>query len=257
LGWLLAGPAAVLTLARHRRTMVPAIVVASLIWNAAYISMAFLPPDRTAAAAYYDSLVSYLDTRPQPLRIEVVPTHTFAHADTLALRIDGIARGWETQLDRALNPEFYTGQLDADTYHRWLLEHAVSIVALPLGRLRDMSLDEAAVIRSRPTYLRPLWENHDWQVYEVADASPLVDNGAAVVDVQPDEIVLDTRRAGWTTLKFRFTDMYSVSEGAACIAPTDAGWIRIFVEQPGRIRLTISLSVGAVIGRGESLCASQ
>ncbi len=257
LGWLVAGPTAVLTLARRRRTMVPAIVVASLVWNAAYISMAFMPPDRTASAAYYDTLVSYLDTLPQPLRLEVVPTQTFAQADTLALRIDGIARGWETQLDRELNPEFYTGRLDAETYHRWLLEHAVSIVALPLGRLRDMSLDEAAVIRSRPAYLREVWGNEDWQVYEVVDAAPLVDSGAVVVDVQPDVLTIDATRTGWTTLKFRFTDLYKVSEGAACIAPSDEGWIRIFVEQPGRIRLTISLSIGAFVARGESACAAD
>ena len=255
LGWLVAGPVAALTLARHRRVMVPVIVVASLFWNAAYISMAFRSADRTASPGYYDSLVSYLDTLPQPLRIEVVPTHTFAHADTLALRIDGIARGWETQLDRDLNPEFYTGRLDADTYKRWLLEHAVSIVALPLGRLRDMSRDEAAVIRSRPNYLREVWENDDWQVYAVDGAAPLVDNGATVVDVQPDALTIDATRTGWTTLKFRFTDLYHVSEGAACIAPTDGGWMRIFVDRPGRIRLTISLSIDAVLNRGASSCS--
>ncbi len=254
LGWLVIGPVAALTLARHRLTIVPVIVAASLIWNAAYISMAFMPADRTAGADYYDTLVSYLATIPQPLRIEVVPTQTFAQADTLALRIDGIARGWETQLDRALNPEFYTGHLDADTYRRWLLEHAVSIVALPLGRLRDMSLDEAAVIRSRPTYLREVWENDDWQVYEVADASPLVDNGAALVNVQPEGLTIDATRTGWTTLKFRFTDLYRVAEGDACLAPTDGGWIHIFVEQPGRVSLTISRSIDAVLNRGMSSC---
>ncbi|HEX2785122.1 MAG TPA: hypothetical protein VHN36_16175, partial [Ilumatobacteraceae bacterium] len=184
---------------------------------------------------------------PRPVRVEVVPTHTFAQADTLALRIDGIARGWETQLDRVLNPEFYTDRLDAETYHRWLLEHAVSIVALPLGRLRALSEDEAAVIRSRPTYLREAWANDDWQVYVVDDASPLVDNGATVVDVQPDELTVDATRTGWTILRFRFTDLYTVSQGAACIEPTSDGWIRVFVEQPGRIRLTISLSIDAVI----------
>jgi hypothetical protein len=255
LGWLIAGPAAALTLGRCRRTIVPTILAVSVLWNAAYVSMGFMPADRTASPSYYDSLVSYLDTLPQPLRIEVVPTQTFAQADTLALRIGGIARGWETQLDRKLNPDFYTGRLDADTYHRWLLEHAVSIVALPLGRLRDVSLDEASVIRSRPTYLREVWENEDWQVYKVVDASPLVDNGAVVVDVQPDELAIDATRTGWTTLKFRSTDLYRVSEGDACVAPADEGWIRIFVEHPGRIRLTISLSIDAVINHGISSCA--
>lgn len=249
LGWLVAGPAAVLTLTSHRRTMVPVIVATSLIWNGAYIAMAFRPADRTAHASYYDSLVDYLDTLPQPRRIEVVPTQTFAQADTLALRIDGIARGWETQLDREMNPEFYTGRLDADTYHRWLLDHAVSIVALPLGKLRPVSRDEAAVIRSRPTYLREVMANDDWQVYAVVDATPLVDNGAIVVDVKPDELTVDATRTGSTTVKFRFTPLYRVAEGAACIEPTSDGWIRVVVERPGRVRLAISLSIDAILNR--------
>lgn len=256
LGWLLAGPAAALTLARHRRLMVPAIVVASLVWNGAYIAMAFQPADRTATASYYDSLLSYLHTLPRPLRIEVVPTQTFGQADTLALQSDGIARGWETQLDRRLNPEFYTGRLDASTYHRWLTEHAVSIVALPLGRLRDMSLDEAAVIRGRPPYLRSVWGNDDWQIYAVVDAAPLVDNGATVVDVQPEELTIDSPRTGWATLKFRYTSLYSVTEGAACIEQGVGGWIRLFVQHPGRVRLTISLSLEAVTNGRTSSCAT-
>jgi hypothetical protein len=256
LGWLLAGPTAALTLRRHRRAMIPVIVIASLIWNGEYISMAFRPADRTASASYYDSLVTYLDTLPQPLRIEVVPTHTFAHADTLALRIGGIARGWETQLDRELNPEFYAGRLDAVTYHGWLLEHAVSIVALPLGRLRDRSQDEADVIRSKPDFLREVFVNDDWKVYAVVDALPLADNGATVVDVQPDELTVDATRTGWTTVKFRFTDLYTVSDGASCIRPADDGWIEVFVERPGRIRLTITLSTDALLRRG-SKCAER
>jgi len=223
----------------------------------AYISMAFLPADRTVSADYYDPLVSYLGTLPQPQRVEVVPTQTFAQADTLALRIDGIARGWETQLDRELNPEFYTGHLDADTYHDWLIEHAVSVVALPHGRLRDLSLDEAAVIRTHPAYLREVWVSDDWEVFKVVDASPLVDNGGVIVDVRPDELTVDATRAGWMTLKFRYTDLYAVSDGAACIAPADGGWIRIFAERPGRIRLTIELSLDAVLGRGASSCAAD
>jgi hypothetical protein len=128
---------------------------------------------------------------------------------------------------------------------------------LPLGRLQSKSLDEAAVIRSRPTYLSELWANEDWQVYAVVDPSPLVDNGAVVVDVQPEELTIDAPRTGWTTLKFRYTDLYRVSEGVACVAAADGGWIRVFVEEPGRIRLTISLSIGALIDRGTTSCAGD
>jgi hypothetical protein len=50
-------------------------------------------------------------------------------------------------------------------------------------------------------------------------------------------------------VKFRFTDMYEVSEGAACLEPSREGWIRVFVGKPGRIRLTIALSVDSVLKR--------
>ena len=70
--------------------------------------------------------------------------------------------------------------------------------------------------------------------------------------MQPDELAIDAPQTGWTTLKFRFTDLYEVSEGAACLQPSGEGWIRMFVERPGRIRLTISLSIDAVLNRSES-----
>jgi hypothetical protein len=246
LGWLLAGPVAALTIQRNTRTMVAVIVATSLIWNGAYIGMAFMPADRVASADYYDSLASFIDTLPQPLRVEVVPTATYGQADELALHINGIARGWETQLDRELNPEFYGDGLDAELYHQWLLEHAVSIVALPLGALREMSESEATVIRGHPAYLAPVWADHDWQVFRVVDAAPLADNDAVVVDVQPEDLTIRATRTGWTIVKFRFTDLYQVSQGDACIESTADGWIRLLVERPGQIQLTISPSVDAV-----------
>ena len=108
------------------------------------------------------------------------------------------------------------------------------------------------MIRHRPNYLREVFANEDWKVYEVVDASPLVDNGTTLVDVQPDELTIDARRTGWTTVKFKFTEMYDVSEGAACVEPSSDGWIMIFVEEPGRIRLTIALSIDAVLKRHQT-----
>jgi hypothetical protein len=48
--------------------------------------------------------------------------------------------------------------------------------------------------------------------------------------------------------------MYTVSEGDACLAPADGGWIRIFVERPGRIRLTVRSSIDVVVNRSTSAC---
>jgi hypothetical protein len=242
LGWLVAGPAAALSVRKHRRVVVPVFAAFSLIWSWSYVKMAFLPADQTASAEYYDSLAEYLHTLPQPLRVEVVPTSTFGQADQLALQINGIARGWETQIDRELNPVFYGGALDTSTFHQWLLDHAVSVVALPLGGVQDKSHDEEAIIRSEPSYLRPVWSNQDWRVYRVRDASPLADNGATVTDVQPESLTIRAPRAGWTEVKFRFTSLYQVSTGSACIDESPDGWIRLLVQKPGTIRLTVALS---------------
>ena len=138
-----------------------------------------------------------------------------------------------TQLDRELNPEFYTGHLDADTYHRWLLDHAVAIVALPLGRLRDASLDEAAVIHSNPSYLRKVWENDDWQVFDVVDA-------LTARRQRRRRRRRGTRRARHRRHANRMDEpevqihrSVPVSEGDACLAPADGGWIRISSNAPG------------------------
>ena len=58
--------------------------------------------------------------------------------------------------------------------------------------------------------------------------------------VEPaDELTIDATRTGWTTVKFRFTDMYTVSEGAACLEPSNEGWIRIFVVGAAAIRTLV------------------
>jgi hypothetical protein len=40
------------------------------------------------------------------------------------------------------------------------------------------------------------------------------------------------------------------------MAPAESGWIRLFVQHPGQIRLTISLS-SAIFDRGRSTCRPQ
>jgi len=251
LGWLGLGPAVALSARQHRRVLVPVVAVCSLVWSGAYVKMGFFPPAEAAKASYYEPLARYLETLPQPLRVEVVPTTTFSQADGLALQISGIARGWESQVDRELNPELNTGDLDSGTYHRWLLDNAVSVVALPHDSIRPQSRDEAAVIEAGAPYLTKVWASVDWDVYRVIDARPLADHGATIVKVEPERLTIDAPNTGWTEVKFRYTDLYRVSAGDACVEPTDAGWIRLLVHRAGRIELSVQLTGDAVLRRQE------
>lgn len=253
LGWLAAGPAAALTIRRHRRVVLPMFAVFTLIWSWAYVRIAFEPANASASAEYYESLGSYLATLPQPQRVEVVPTETFGQADELALETMGIARGWERQLDLELNPEFYDENFDADMFHRWLLEDAVSVVALPSESVRVEAQPEADIVLSEPDFLRLTWSNADWKVYEVVDATPLADHGARVVDVQPESLTIEASRTGWSLVRFRYTDLYQVEEdGVACLEESPDGWIRMLVHEPGTIHLRIALSSEALLPVGEA-----
>ena len=252
LGWLMTAPLAVLVIRGQRPWVLPTALAACLVWTFSPVKAALHIGDRTADAAYYDSLAAEVHKLPQPTRIEAVPTLTFGQADELALRTSGIARGWESQLDRAMNPEFYTDRLDADVFHRWLLEHAVGYVALPLGSVQQYSQAEAALVRSEPAYLHLVWQNDDWKLYAVRDAAPLASNGSRVVDVQPESLTIDVVTPGPTVVKFRYTELYRVATGDACIEPTADGWINLVVRAPGRVTLTIDAAEVTVLHRTPS-----
>ncbi len=249
LGWLASGPAGAVVIRRHRRTLLPAFAAFSLIWGWAYVSMSIQRSTPTASAAYYESLASYINALPGEQRVEVVPTDTYLQADVLAIEIN-IARGWETQIDRELNPEFYGNQLTDANFHLWLQQHAVQYVAVPLVGVHDKSIDEVAIINARPSYLRQVWADSKWKLYRVLDPLPLADNNATVIDVQPESLTIDARSVGTSIVRFRFTRLYSVTSGDACVSANPDGWIALDVRQPGVIQLDISVSNSLSIGSG-------
>ncbi|MEO5900352.1 MAG: hypothetical protein ABIR68_09495 [Ilumatobacteraceae bacterium] len=248
LGWLAAGPAAAIGLRRHRRVFVSFIAALSLVWGWSYAKMAFRSTDATATEQFYDSLAAYVNASPGGVhRVEVVPTETYRQADELALEIN-VARGWDTQLDRKYNPQLYARTLTNATFHRWLDDNAVGLVALPLGRLQHTAHLETTLIRAHPDYLQLAWANADWQVFRVVHGQPLATNGAIVQRVEPEALTIDATRTGTTTIKFRYSRLYRVTNGEACTTRAPGGWIDLHVARPGRITIRISLSAEALLG---------
>ncbi|MEO5724939.1 MAG: hypothetical protein ABIQ39_12860 [Ilumatobacteraceae bacterium] len=248
LGWLAAGPAALLVTPRARRMIMPAIAVLSLVWGWSYASMAFRPADASASEHYYDSLARYVNSLPGgSQRVEVVPTETLRQADELAMKIN-IARGWETQIDRKLNPGFYETPMDSGEFEEWLHDNAVSLVALPLSRIQESSSPEADLIRSRPAYLKPAWSNSGWDVYRVVDAQPLASNGVEVLKVEPESLTVLAPQTGESIIRFRYTKMYEVTVGQACITEGPDGWIDLHVATPGILVLHVKLTADAFVG---------
>ena len=247
LAWLAAAPAAVLTFHRFRRTLLPAFIAFTMIWSWSYVKLGLQPAAASAKASYYEPLAEFVLAQPGGVhRIEIVPTETFRQADELALQLD-IARGWEAQLDRQLNPEFYK-DLTAETYHRWLLRNAVEYVATPSSNVQLSSRNEQSIIESAPDYLVQVMSTADWLVFRVRDAEPLADNGATVTHISADALTIEATRPGLTTIRFRYSKWFHLTAGSACLRRNPDGWLQLDVATPGTIVADVSFTFSAAAG---------
>ena len=132
---------------RSRGTIVVAVVLAAAAvwqWVDPAVQAARAWRDPSASAVYYRPLLTELRRAdPSGARIEVPFTRDHWESVFLARRYP-LARGWERQLDRRLNPLFYAPRLDAAAYGRWLRSEAVRYVALP-----DVPMDVAGIREAR------------------------------------------------------------------------------------------------------------
>ncbi|MGK5543282.1 hypothetical protein ACSNOH_00785 [Streptomyces sp. URMC 127] len=122
-------------------------------------------------------------------RIEVVPARDHREAWLLG-RDFHLARGWNRQLDVVRGRLFYDGTLTATTYRRWIDHWAVGHIVLPSGRPDGPAEAEAALVRSRPPWLRKVWSDASRTVYAVRNAVPLVPAPARLLHMNSAAITL-------------------------------------------------------------------
>ncbi|GIU89223.1 MAG: hypothetical protein KatS3mg010_0322 [Acidimicrobiia bacterium] len=190
------------------------------------------------------------------MRVEIPFTRHHWETAYVATEIP-IARGWERQIDRELNPEFYDEEqpLDAARYEIWLRRNGVTHVALPDVPFDESSEREAQLIRSGLPYLTPVYRDDHWTVFVVRTSTGIVAGPASVVEMDGDHVVLDVTDAGASMLRVRESPLWYVAEGAACIEPTDDGWLRVSTSVPGRVVLRQRVDVLRVIEGDTDTCA--
>jgi hypothetical protein len=173
---LLSAPVLLLGSRRGRRASLAAsvaVAVIAAVQTTQIVKVAYATAhDRSTTEAYYHDVVSYLLDQPAAVRVEIPFTAQHWETAYVAEHIP-IARGWERQIDRRLNPEFYDQEapLDATTYHAWLLRNEVTHVALPDTEFDPSSAGEAQLIRNGLDYLEPVYRDRHWTVF-VVEASP-------------------------------------------------------------------------------------
>jgi hypothetical protein len=133
-----------------------------------------------SSVGYYHSLAARLDkiSDLRNYRVEVVNHGAHAGYDAL-LQHALLARGWETQEDVALNSSLQQDPLDPVTYKVWLDNNAVGYVALPASSVGGYP-EYTLVQKHRAGYLHQIWSNDDWELFRVADATPIVGRPGSV-----------------------------------------------------------------------------
>ncbi|MFC9976038.1 MFS transporter [Spirillospora sp. NPDC127200] len=173
-------------------------------------------------------------------RIEVVPLRSHWEAAGFARRFI-LARGWNRQVDAERHALFYDdGALTPASYRDWLHKWAVRYVVLPEGMEADWSgCAEAEMVRGGLPYLREVWRDRHWRLYQVADATPLVDGPATVGHINADELVVDVPDRGSTLLRISWSPWLRVrggDAGGACLT-REGDFVRLRAPGPGRYRV--------------------
>jgi hypothetical protein len=212
--------------------------------------------DPSITPDYYDGVLRYLHAVPGPVRVEIPATTQHWEAVYVGATVE-MARGWERQLDRRLNPEFYDRDrpLDAARYHRWLLHNGVSYVALPDTSFDSSSQREAQLVRHGLDYLHPVYRDAHWIVYRVAGASALLEGPGRLVSADGRRIEFDAHRPGQFTLRVRSFAVWHVDAGNACTGTSADDWLTVDAATAGRIVLTQQDPLLALLnGRADQSC---
>ncbi|NXY95487.1 MFS transporter [Streptomyces sp. BR123] len=128
-------------------------------------------------------------------RVEVVPASSHRESSAFPAYVN-LARGWNRQADLERNPLFYDDTLTAESYRAWLERWAVHYVVLPADKPDSGGEAEAKLVRQGLPYLRLVWGDPNWQLFEVDRPTEMVSGPATVVRAGADQLVVDVKAPG-------------------------------------------------------------
>ncbi|MFC8097146.1 MFS transporter [Streptomyces sp. NPDC057363] len=156
-------------------------------------------------------------------RVEVVPARSHREASALAPYVN-LARGWLRQADMERNPLFYDDTLNSANYHEWLKRWAVHYVVLPKGEPDgDGGKRERELVQRGLPYLKQVWGDANWQLFEVTNPTPLAEPDAVVQRADQGEWIIDVQRPGRVLVRMPYSPWLSIvdAEGNKLQAPQE------------------------------------
>jgi hypothetical protein len=265
MGSLLLGPALALGLWRaagsdHRQRLVLILLVPILVywqWSPVVRDLEDVHAQPSVEAGYYAPVRDFLRGTPNPnaYRVEVLPAEHHWESAYVPRGIY-IARGWERQLDRKLNPLFYDDLLTFNEYRNWLDELGVGYVAVPDAPLDYAAELEVKLIAREPPYLEKAFTSADWTVYRVRDPAPLAVGAGDLVKLTPEGFVVDADAPGTVLVRVNWTPYWSIEQGTGCVEQSPGGYTTLDVTEPGRFRVGVDVSPLRALDRGPR-CADR
>ncbi len=259
LSCLLAGPLVFLALDGPRRRLLLVLLAVPLLywqWQGAIRDVSRAAGDPAVERDFYTPLLAELEERSDgaPVRIEIPPTLDRWEVYYMSPQFL-LARGWERQQETH-DSRLFQSRLSPAGYREWLLAHGVTYVALPDATLDYLAQREAALIRGGLPYLRPIWGNGDWRLYEVQGARGLVDAPARLTAIGADWFDLRAPRAGRFLLRIHFSPYWNVTRGGGVCLYERGPWTLVELARPGSFHVETDLSTGGLLGR-HRVCASD
>jgi hypothetical protein len=254
LGSLMLGPVLAFGLWRRQKFALVLLIPVLIYWQWSPVvrDLEEVSAQPSVSPGYYAPLRDFLRGTPHhdAYRVEVLPAAHHWESAYVPLGIY-IARGWERQLDRKLNPLFYQSTpLTALEYRSWLDELGVGYVAVPHTELDYAGLGEKRLIRrGPPSYLERVFRDQNWTVYRVKDPSPLA-IGGRMVKLTPEGFVVDSDAPGTVLVRVHWTPYWSIERGSGCVEQAPDGYTMLDVQTPGRFRVGVDFSPGRMISSG-------
>ncbi|MFC8276123.1 MFS transporter [Streptomyces sp. NPDC057271] len=165
-------------------------------------------------------LINQLQVRgAEKARVEVVPASSHRESSALSPYIN-LARGWNRQADMERNPLFYDDTLNATNYQGWLDRWAVHYVVLPTGAPDSGAELEAELVADGLPYLKQVWSDENWRLFEVENPTPLANPPADVLRAGANEVVIEVDDPGRVLIRVPYSPWLAlVDENGGKIEP--------------------------------------
>jgi hypothetical protein len=125
----------------------------------------------------------------------------------------------------------------------------VAYVALPDAPIDYSAAAEAALVRSRPSYLREVWHDAHWRVFAVRRPAPLATGAARVTRMTPETVELRATRPGRVRLKLRWSPYWALTKGRGCVL-RNGDWTSLELRAAGPVQLAPRFSLERIGASG-------